>query len=184
VDNSFDRKYSVELSKLRFGLNEEVYKIDRSFFSEFEYSQIQDGEVTVNAGITKYVSHLDVTLDFEGHIQLNCDRCMDLYPHALKFSQRVIFSADEDMEFDHDEVVIMEEHAQWLDLAGDLFDFIHLQIPIRKVPPAEIHLCPPKVLEILGLDENGNEIPAGPEEEEEEAIDPRWAALKKLKDNE
>ncbi|MEM6270247.1 MAG: DUF177 domain-containing protein [Bacteroidota bacterium] len=183
MDNLFDRKYSVELSKLRFGLNEEDFKIDSSFFSEFEFSQIQEGDLAVKAEITKYIAHLDVTLQFEGNIILHCDRCMAPYPYELKFTQRVIFTSDQEMEFDHDEVVIMEDGDVWLDLHGDFFDFIHLQIPIRKVPPPELHLCPPKVLEILGLDAQGNEILEA-KEEKDEVIDPRWAALKKLKDKE
>jgi uncharacterized metal-binding protein YceD (DUF177 family) len=185
VDNSFERKYSIELSKLRFGLNEEVFNIDRSFFSEFEYSEIEDGDVEVKVSITKLTSHLDSRLAFAGQVMLPCDRCMEPYPHQIHFEERVIFTTDSEMEFDHDEVVVYDESVQWLPLSSEFFDFIHLQLPFRRVPPIEVHLCPPSVLEILGLDAQGNEIERKaeePDEENDEEGDPRWAALKKLKD--
>lgn len=187
MDNLFERKYSVELSKLLFGLNEEVFKIDRSFFTEFEHSQIEDGDVDVKIGITKYNTHLDVSMTFSGRIMLPCDRCLEPYPSNLEIEERVIFTADSEMEFDHDEVVVIDDSLHWLPLYTEFFDFMHIYLPIRKVPPIEVHLCPPAVLEILGLDAQGNEIEAKPEEnpsEEDEIIDPRWAALKKLKDKE
>jgi uncharacterized metal-binding protein YceD (DUF177 family) len=192
VDNLFERKYSVELSKLLFGLNEEVFKIDRSFFTEFELSQIEDGDVDVKVSITKHTSHLDVTIAFEGRVMLPCDRCLEPWPYDLKVEERVIFTTDSEMEFDFDEVVVIEDSVNWLPLYTEFFDFMHIHLPIRKVPPAEVHLCPPAVLEILGLDAQGNEsdsyrIERKPEEdqaEEDEVIDPRWAALKKLKNKE
>lgn len=180
MDNLFDHTYSIELSKLRFGLNEDVFELDRSFFEAFEFSLVRDGELKVISEITKNDNHLDAMFRFNGHIILECDRCTEPYPHALDIERRVIFTNDPELEFDEDEVVVIDRKEQWLDLSGDFFDFVNLEVPIRKVPPKEIHLCPPAVLQILGLDENGNEIE--PVEEEEETIDPRWAELKKLKD--
>ena len=66
-------------------------------------------------------------------------------------------------------------------LIQEFYDFINLSVPIRKVPDPDVHICDPKVLELLGLNEKGEQI-IPEKEDEEEIIDPRWAELKKLKD--
>lgn len=189
MDKFFDKKYSVELPKLVRGRNEEAFEIDRSFFDEFAYSPIESGELKIAAVFVKYETHLDATFDFDGTVELSCDRCMEPYPHALSFSQRVIFSYDQDIEFDTDEVILLDQNEPRLLLAKDFYDFILLQIPLRKVPTADIHLCAPRVMEMLGLNPDGSpktpEAEKEPSEEEgsEEPVDPRWAELKKLKES-
>ena len=175
--------YSVEVPKLRYGLNQDVFHIDRSFFEAFEYSAIQEGELRVDVEITKYETHLDAHFHFVGWISLECDRCLELYRHALDFRQQIIYSFDEDLEFDTDEVVLLDESVPVIHLAQDFYDFIHLEIPLRKVPAPQIHLCAPEVLELLNLNPDGSErAPIVTEEEEEDESDPRWQALRKLKD--
>ncbi|HHG86129.1 MAG TPA: DUF177 domain-containing protein [Bacteroidetes bacterium] len=185
MDNELGRTYSIELSKLAFGLNEEVFDLNRSFFEAFELSLVKDGNLTVKAEITKNDSHLDALFRFSGDMILECDRCTAPFPHPLEIERRIIFSYDAELEFDEDEVVIIERKAQWLDFSIDFFDFINLEVPIRKVPPVDVHLCPPDILKILGMDEKGNVLEPVVEEKDEnaeEVIDPRWAKLKKLKD--
>jgi uncharacterized metal-binding protein YceD (DUF177 family) len=182
VEKSFERKYSLEVPKLGYGINEEAFEIDRSFFEEFEHSPIQEGEVKVHLVVDKSSTHLDAKFHFLGKIILECDRCLEPYPHAVDFETRIVYSFDEELEFDTDEVVLIDESTPVLYFAQDFYDFLVLQIPLRKVPPTDLHLCPPNVLELLGLNPDGSskDLP----EDEEEPVDPRWADLKKLKDSE
>lgn len=177
----FERKYSFEVPKLRDGENTEQYEIDSSFFQEFESPVLSEGQIQVEAKIMKYHRHLDVTFQFNGAVVLNCDRCLEPYDEALDFEQRVVYAYDEDLEINTDEVVLIDENNPHLYVGKDLYDFIVLQVPLRKVPSEEIHVCPESVLQMLGEIES----PESEEEtSEEEEIDPRWAALKKLKDQE
>ena len=178
----FERLYSFEVPKLRDGENTEQYEVDSSFFHEFENSVLSEGKLDVVATIVKYQRHLDVTFQFNGHVVLNCDRCLEPYDEALDFSQRVVYAYDEDLEFDTDEVVLIDENNPYLYVGKDLYDFLVLQVPLRKVPSPEVHTCPESVLKMLGLVESEEEEVS--EVEEEEEIDPRWAALKKLKQKE
>lgn len=170
------RKYSVEVPKLDFGVNEESFEIESSFFEAFEHSPVEEGEVLVKAQIERFKRHLDCQFHFSGKITLNCDRCLEPYPYDLDFEQRLVFTFDEDLEFDTDEVHLINEDNPQIELHQDFFEFISLQVPLRKVPEPEVHLCPPEVLALLGLTDEEEA-----EEETEEGIDPRWAALKDLK---
>ena len=183
MDKSFERKYSLEIPKLRLGENEDAFSVDRSFFAEFEHSFIEEGDVEIEVLTVKYNTHLDMAMHFKGVVTLHCDRCLEPYPHEIDFNQKVIYSYSEELEFDTDEVILIKEHEPILVLVKEFFDFINLQVPIRRVPSPEVHVCDDNVLRMLGLlpPEEGEEEAI----DEEEEIDPRWAALKNLsqKDN-
>lgn len=176
MDKIFERKYSLELQKLKLGKQEEKFLITGEFFKHFENSPIQEGEVQVLTHITKYNTHLDVTFDFEGYIVLECDRCTEHYQHHFKNSHQVIYTYDEKAELDTDEVILIDRNDPFLVLVPELYDFISLEVPIRKVPLPSVHKCPP---EVLALIENIEEE----ESNDDDDIDPRWEKLKKLKDN-
>lgn len=185
MKESFEKEFSIEIPKLKFGLNKEDFLINSSFFEAFEFSPIREGVVRIQAAITKYTSHLDAVFHFQGTIELYCDRCLEPYPYDISFDQRVIFSYDEQLEFETDEVVLLDQNKHLLSLAKEFYDFINLQVPLRKVPEPDVHVCPPRVLEILGLkmaDEESSQKDREAENQEEPEIDPRWLKLKQIKD--
>ncbi len=133
--------------------------------------------------IDKSTTHLDAKFRFTGEIMIECDRCLEPYPYPLDFEVRIVYSFDEELEFDTDEVILIEDSTPVIYFARDLYDFIVLEMPLRRVPSTDVHLCAPQVLELLGLNPDGS--PKEPEEleTEEETTDPRWQALNKLKDS-
>lgn len=185
MSQAFEKRYSVEVPKLRYGLNQEVFHLDRSFFEAFEFSVIEEGTMRVDATFEKFETHIDGRFHFSGTVILNCDRCMEPYPYQMEFDQRIVFSKDEDLEFETDEVILLDDSVPVVFLATDFYDFIHLEIPLRRVPEPDIHLCAPSVLEMLGLNPDGSEREPVEEEEEPEMdeFDPRWQTLRKLKDS-
>jgi uncharacterized protein len=186
VDKLFERKYSLEVPKLRYGLNEDVFTVDSTFFAEFELSPIQEGNVKVVVTIVKSTTHLDAKFHFAGEIMIECDRCLEHYPFKLDFVSRIVYTFEESLEFDTDEVVLIEESTPTLFFAQDFYEFISLQIPLRRVPVPEVHICAPKVLELLGINPDGSQKETTVKEDdelEEAEDDPRWQVLKKLKSN-
>lgn len=176
MDKIFDKKYSIELPKLVLGEQEEVFQIDNSFFEHFENSPIREGSIQIKAKITKFNTHLDITFDLKGTIVLECDRCLEDYPHQLKSSERIIYTYDEKSEKETGDVILIDKNEPLLLLGSDFHELIFLEIPIRKVPLPSVHKCAPGVLALINnVDADGNRI-------EEEETDPRWNELKKLKD--
>lgn len=190
MDKSFERKYSVEVPKLRYGDNEEAFELDRSFFEEFEFSPIHEGKLKVDVKIDKTNTHLDARFHIAGSIFVECDRCLEPYPFSVDFETRIVYSYDESLEFETDEVVLIDKSTPTVYFAQDFYDFLVIQIPLRKVPEPSVHLCAPQVLALLGLNPDGSPIEedeqetrklSGEEDDVEEPVDPRWHALKKLK---
>lgn len=116
----------------------------------------------------------------EGTIELTCDRSLELFDHPLSFEAKMIFKyGDEEKELAEDVMVILKD-TQTINIADLLFEFIGLEIPMKKLHP--------KFQEDEDNEEDMIMIYSSPledeeEKQEEEVIDPRWAALKKLKNS-
>ena len=183
MEKSFERKYSVDVPKLRHGLNHDSFVVGDSFFAEFEFTPIHEGSLKVECTIDRSTTHLDAKFQFTGEIKIECDRCLELYPYPLEFEMRVVYTFEEELEFETDEVILIDESTPTIFLAQDFYDFIILQIPLRRVPEPEVHLCAPNVMELLGLNPDGTPMDPVEPEEDDKPIDPRWQALNKLKDS-
>ncbi|WNJ21455.1 DUF177 domain-containing protein [Pontibacter sp. G13] len=172
-DRSFVRNFSLNVARLKDGHHVEKFEIDSDFFAHFESSNIQSGQVEATLDIHKYATHLDVTFKLKGEVSLDCDRCGKPFMYPLDSEHRVIFSFSEDMDFEGYEVMYHNPQESFLNLVQELYDFIHISIPIRKVPDCDFATCAPELFKLF-VDEH-TEKPSGEH-------DPRWDALKKLRD--
>ena len=181
-DRKLEREYSLNVARLSLGKHQEAFEIGPAFFTWFDSPLAEGGQGEFKLDMEKFGTHLDVNFYFSGNLPLNCDRCGEQYRQDLTYQYRIIYSFDPDMDFEGYEVMYTDTGESQLSLMQEFFDIVNMAIPIRKVPPKEIHLCAPEILALLGLDENGEpKSSAEQTDETEEPIDPRWAALKKLK---
>jgi uncharacterized metal-binding protein YceD (DUF177 family) len=180
-DRLFERKYSLNVARLGFGSHQDAFDVDDSFFEHFEASSIREGQVHIDLSIQKASSHMDVSFHLQGEVTVSCDRCNQPYQQPLDERYRIIYAFRPGMDFNEEEVIVTDPMESHLSLVQEIYDFIHLSVPMRRVPPPEIHSCEPGILSYL-LTEKEEEEAAESREEEAEARDPRWAALRKLKD--
>ena len=183
-DRQFERTYSINVSRLGPGAHQDEFDIDAAFFSHFEQSPIEEAQVKVVIEMYRYGTHIDAKFILQGHVVVNCDRCGEPYPQSVDDARyRLIFSFNENMDFDGEEVLYVDRDESQLVLTQEFYDFINLALPIRRVPEPEVHACDPAILALIRteLPEPGTESDAETEEDEG-PIDPRWAALKNLKD--
>lgn len=179
MKKSFERKYAIHVGSLKSGAYKDQFSIDQEFFDHFEKGEVSDGDVSVTLDMFRYDTHIDATFILNGTIKLNCDRCLEPYDSPIEGEHRIIYSFDKEMDFKGYEVLFADPYANYISLVQELYDFISIAVPLRKVPDESIHTCDPKVLAIIFSEENESE-----EEDENKEIDPRWEALKKLKRSE
>ena len=92
---------------------------------------------------------------------------------SIETDNRLVVKFWEDYSED-DDLVTVAENEGILDVSWFIYEFIALNIPIKHVhAPGK---CNPAMIEMLK-----EHSAARSGEEEEEAVDPRWAALLKLK---
>jgi len=166
--------YTINISTLKLGKQSFHFDIQKEFFDNFAPDLIQDASVQIEVQITKTTQHLDTQFHIKGSLQLNCDRCLNPYWQPIQATIPVIYSFNSHLkDSDNDEVIYLSRETRMLDLSQEIYDFIALQIPQRKVPTdCPSPNCPPEILKMI--QQNTEEIPTKVE------IDPRWEKLKKI----
>ena len=153
------------------------FKIGKEFFDAFEYSEIREGDLIVKVEMEKSETMMLFNFSVEGTLSLECDKCLEelQQPVARNYRQIFKFTDAEDLFLD-DEIRNIPFSQFEIDLAPYIVEFINLSKPIKVVHPEGE--CNPKVTNVLSeyLLVEKEEI-----EEENEEVDPRWEALKKLK---
>lgn len=179
MEKSFERQYAINVARLKLGKHTDSFHLGEEFFSEFELTSVRNPNIQAALDIVKYETHLDVNFHMTGPVEISCDRCGEWYPHPIDSSYRIIYSFDKNMDFEGYEVMYVNPQEPKLVLVQELYDFVVLSLPARKVPSSDVHLCAPEVLKMLGLNEKGEIME---QEDDAEEIDPRWEALKQFKD--
>lgn len=172
-------KYNIEFKGLIEGLHEYEFKVDDKFFEHFDESLVKDGDVTVKVELEKRSAFLKLYFTISGSLELICDRCLDEYQQEVELETELFVKYGEETEFEEGDNVIWvlpEEHH--LNLAQVIYEYVTLSIPLRHIHPNETgeNSCNREMLERLNIISNVDD-------EVEEEIDPRWAALKNLKNN-
>jgi len=181
-DRAFERRFSINVARLKEGRHEEAFDIDDEFFAYMASDLIPRGRAHATLEMTKYSSHIDARFAIGGEVEVQCDRCNQPYMQPIEQQRNVIYSFDPDLKFDNQEVIYVEPDETELSVKQELYDFVHLALPMRRVPELSIHRCPPEVMELLGLDENGEPIETDEDETSDEPVDERWEALRRLRD--
>ncbi|WP_420385739.1 YceD family protein [Roseivirga sp.] len=170
------KKFDIHIYKLSNGIHEYEFEIRNEFFEMFEGDLVSEGELKAIVTLNKSDSMIQVDFDIEGTVVLECDRSLDLFDFPIHVERNMIYKyGDEEKELSED-VYVIEKNTQTLNIAGILFEYIGLEIPMKKLHPK---------FEDEDEDSEGTMIYVSEEEDqneqEEETIDPRWAALKNLK---
>ncbi|MBX7181290.1 MAG: DUF177 domain-containing protein [Bacteroidia bacterium] len=171
-------EFSIQYSGLGLGTHEFDWKITDKFFEELEFSEIKKGEVDVHIVLEKRPSFMELHFEIDGEIELECDRCSVEFGYEISSDERLIVKFEEDGgENESEEVIVLGKNDYQLDLSHHLYEFIAVQVPIRKVG-CELNnddsLCDQNVLKLLD-----NLAP----KTEEKTSDPRWDKLSGLELN-
>jgi len=174
-----EKQFDIHIYKLSNGAHEYDFELKDEFFEMFDGDLLNKGNLTARVVLNKSDSMIQAEFIIEGSIKLECDRSLELFDYPLRVKKDLMFKyGDEDKELS-DDVYVIEKNTQTLNVAKVIFEFIGLEVPMKKLHPKFAD---------EDLDEENSFIYTSGEEEndieqEEEIIDPRWDALKKLKNN-
>jgi uncharacterized metal-binding protein YceD (DUF177 family) len=173
-----NRAYSVELPKLKNGLNHFVFDVSEEFFAGFEQPLIREGQIQIQVELKKNLNQLDAFFRMKGFVQLSCDRCDEPFQFPVEIEKRLVYAYQDQgvEEDDYEELIYLDPKNHLLDLRQEMYDFICLEVPIRKVPEGCDETCPRYPAAVLLPEQD-----AVSEVGDEEVSDPRWAILNKLK---
>ena len=165
--------FKIDLKALPQGLSSYEYKLDNEYFETIDAPDVQRGELSCSLSVNRTDDFYELNFHTEGVIHIPCDICLDDMDVDICTDDRLVAKFGEDYSED-DDLVTVAENEGILDVSWFIYEFIALNIPIKHVhAPGK---CNPAMIEML---QEHSAARSG--EEEETAVDPRWAALLKLK---
>ncbi|TVQ11690.1 MAG: DUF177 domain-containing protein [Balneolaceae bacterium] len=140
---------------------------------ELELEFPQKGDIEVDVHFERRHGSILVEFVTEAKFVLTCDRSLDEFDHEIACSYRVLFKQSDVVEEENETMAtrLLDVSGNKMSITDELRDSILLEIPVKKLHPRF-------------YDEHGEPLPfekqfgtAGEPED-----DPRWDALKNLKD--
>ncbi len=168
-------KYRIDIYKLANKAHEYDFEINDEFFECFEFSEINEGSGKSHVILNKSDSLITLEFDIDVTVKLICDRSLDEFNFQVNLTDQMMYKYGEEEAELSDEVKVITQNTQSINLAQPLFELISVSVPVKKLHPR------------YKDDENEQDAlfyqSDDGEKVDEEVVDPRWNALKNLKNN-
>lgn len=165
--------FSVNIIGLAKKQHTFTYHLNEAFFNQYGNQTIAKGDFDAKVTLDKRETLIEAIFEITGKAELVCDRSLEPFLHPISLHRKVIFKYGEEPGEVSDEIVIITEEQDKLDVGQFMYEFIVLEVPIKKIHPK------------FQKDDTDEEDEDGKlvyqTKVEEDAIDPRWEKLKKLK---
>ena len=176
------RKYEIQIFKLSNGAHEFEFHLNDEFFDLFDNEIVSKGDLTANVSLHKSETMIQANFHIHGSVELECDRSLDLFDFPIDLEKPFIYKLGNESSELSEEVVVIPRDTQKLNVASIMFEFIGLEIPMKKLHPRFLEEEDENEDEdVLMIYSSEDDEDKSEEEKDEETIDPRWASLKKLK---
>lgn len=175
VDMSSLEPFKIDLKGLKEGVNTFDFDLDDAYFEALDAPSVRRGRLHTTLTVRRTVDFFDLDFHTEGSVTMPCDICLDDLEQAVEVDNHLVAKFGDDYSEDDDLVTVRDDEGI-LDVAWFIYEFIALSIPLRHVhAPGKCNPAMMKVLEEHSAARSGDE-------DGEQPIDSRWAALLKLKD--
>lgn len=165
-------EFNIKFAGLKNGKHEFDFTITDKFFEDLDYSEIQEGNVSVKMEMEKGETMLVLDFSISGGVETTCDRCMVGFTYPIQAERTLIIKMGNEAIEESDEIVVIPRTEHSIDVTQFIYEFISLELPVRKTACNDEEDSPLCDQSVIGKIED--------EKEETQEIDPRWAALKNL----
>lgn len=170
------REFEIPYVGLKIGVHTFNFEVTVDFFSHFKESLIQECSVGVRLDFEKKETFFILNFFVDGYVNVECDRCLVPFDKPIfgDFVCYIKFAEDPEKMNDEPDVMYIGRDESVIDVSQLVYEYINLCLPIQKMGcenPGKEPQCNLETLKFLVTDDKGTS----------EALDPRWEALKKLK---
>lgn len=171
------RNYDIAFSGLKAGKHDFKFEINQEFFDLFETEQeFFNPEISVDVHLDKHTTFLEFFINVSGTVQLICDISTDEFSENIMNDLKILVKFGEEYDDSNEDIITIPQKDSDFNIANLIYETVVLSIPMKKVAPS-----------VRDNDEYKKLLekysPKPIEEEEEQSTDPRWEALKKLRNN-
>ena len=169
--------YSVNIIGLSQKAHEFDFKVGDEFFRQYGTEILQGGDFEAKVVLDKHETFIDGDFSIVGTAKLVCDRCLEPFDQPVKVHRKVMFKYGEEPAELSDEIVVITRDQAQLELGQFIYEFINLEIPMKKLHP--------KFRDEEETEDNNAEgrivYKSESDHNDDDDTDPRWEKLKKLK---
>jgi len=171
------RNYDIAFTGLKTGKHDFGFGISQTFFDLFGTEQeFFNPEIDAKILLDKHTTFLEFEIEVSGTVQLICDISNEEFSENIENKLKVLVKFGEEYDDSNEEVITIPHKDSDFNVANLIYEAVVLSIPMKKVAPT-----------VKGDDEYEKLLdkysPKIEEEKEEQNADPRWEALRRLKDN-
>lgn len=170
--------YSINFKGLKVGKHSFEFDLNDDFFAEFKEGEISKGQLKAIVNLNKQNHLLEFKISIKGSVQVVCDRCLELFDLPTTFKGELFAKIGTKDEENDDEIIFLSEEDFEVNLAQYLYESVCLSLPLSRyhgLNGTKASDCDKEMISKMNIT---NEA-----EGTDDDIDPRWAALKKLKNN-
>ena len=177
-------RYKIDLTALTAAETPLEWELDDSFFAALDDAQVKSGSLHVSGSIRKASGFFELHLHTSGTVSVPCDRCLDMMSQPIEadLTATVKLRSHEPQAHDDapdagDDIVWVDGRDGLLDTAWPIYESIALAVPIQHVhQPGDCNVLMSEKLNRLSAARSSGA-------DAQEAVDPRWQALAKIKEN-
>lgn len=172
------KEYLIPFAGLKIGKHQFEYQVDKKFFEHFDFDEYNDVNIKVDVILEKKSTMLELHFKHKGTINVPCDVTNEDFDLPVKGKLTLIVKFGEAFNDENEELLILPHGEFQVDVSQYIYELIVLSVPVKRIHPGvkdgTLENEAVKALEALSPGEQKAQ------KEEQEDIDPRWAALKKL----
>ncbi len=181
-------EYVIPFTGLKLGKHKFDFVLLDEFFERFEYSIVDGGKVQVDFELEKKETMMIGTFDLKGAVKSACDRCNDPCDIKVNGSDKIYYKFDDEPSDDETLVVVYPDEVE-IDISSQLLEFVTVSLPARVLHENEEE-CNEEMIDLLDDyvinpdDSEDEEDDSVIDDDNDDITDPRWDALRGLKNNE
>lgn len=160
-------EFKIPFSGLSVGNHNFVFEVGKKFFDSIEYSEVKEGEITIEVDFTKHANFMELLTKLSGKVVVPCDRCLDNLDIPINNQFMLVVKFGEKQEEVTDEILTIPYQEHQLKLAELFYEYIMISLPHKRVHAEG--KCNKEVEKYINVNNKATEI------------DPRWKDLEKLK---
>ena len=141
--------FLMPLSGLAPGRTSFRWHMGKAFFGEFDNTDIQDADISVEAVVGKEGKDIYLDLRLDGSVKVICDRCLSDVELPVEAAPRFVLRFDPSApEMEGDREVLVAEDPSVIDLRQVAYDYVYMSLPIQRTHPEGA--CDPDTVRFLG----------------------------------
>ncbi len=170
------KDYTVNIIGLSQKAHRFDFEIGDAFFEQYGKTLLESGIFIAQVTLDKRETMIEGHFHIEGKAHLICDRSLETFDYPMHMDRLIVFKYGQEEKELSDEIVLITREQASLDVGQYIYELIGVTLPMKRLHPR---------FRQDDLEESEIQLvyssPADIKDQEEDAIDPRWEKLKKLK---